>query len=148
MTDLSTDQEVSQHSIQLSRAPIKRRIGSPDADLFLTLHPEQPVTISTPFGYSVDSNGPPRPEGDPGRLRQAARGMIPRTVCGIDGLVVGTEYELSVVGGLNGSWWRWGTKDEVLEPAGSVDASLGESEPAFEIDGEGIKPVRFSVAEY
>lgn len=73
--------------------------------LFLTLYPEQPVTVNTPFGYAVEPDGPPRPEGHAGRVRESARGAIPRSVCGVDGLVDGREYELSVCGGLEVRWW-------------------------------------------
>jgi len=57
---------------------------------------------------------------------------------------VGREYGLSVCGGLEVSWWRWGTKEEVLEPEGSQKAELGHSEEGFEI-GREIEPVIFRV---
>ncbi|KAI9880631.1 MAG: hypothetical protein M1830_001982 [Pleopsidium flavum] len=147
ITDLTTGTRVAQTTVQLSRAPLQRRVGSPDEQLFLTLFPEQPVTVNTPFGYPVEPNGPPRPEGHPGRMRESARGAIPRSVCGVDGLVVGGEYELSVCGGLEVWWWRWGTRKEVLEPEGSREAELGDSEEGFEIDGEGIDSVIFHVVQ-
>jgi len=148
ITDLTTGTPVPQTTVQLSRAPLQRRAGSPDDRLFLTLFPEQPVTVAIPFGYPVEPNGPPRPAGHPGRMRESARGAIPRSVCGVDGLVAGRRYELRVCGGLKVGWWRWGTREEVLEPEGSREAAtLGDSEEGFEIDGEGIEPVVFQVVE-
>lgn len=147
ITDLTSGAEVGQTTVQLSRAPLQRRAGAADEQFFLTLFPEQPVTVNTPLGYPVGANGPSRPEGHPGRLRQSARGAIPRRVCGVDGLVVGRHYQLSVYGGLEVHWWRWGTREEVLEPEGSRNADLGESEERFEIDGKEIQPVTFRVIE-
>ena len=79
-------------------------------------------------------------------MRESAPGVIPRSVCGVDGLVVGGEYELRVCGGLGVVWWRWGTRDEVLEPEGRREAQLGDSEEGFELAEEGIEPVVFQVS--
>lgn len=106
------------------------------------------MTVTTPFGYSVEPNGPPRPEGHPGRMRRCAGGTIPRSVCGVDGLVVGRPYELRVCGGLEVWWWRWGTREEVLEPEGSREGTtLGDSEEGFVFIREGIESVVFHVVE-
>jgi hypothetical protein len=142
--DLTAGTEADQTRIQLSRLPLRRQIGSYDEGRFLTLFPEQPATVSTPFGNHTER---PRPEGHPERMKQCARGQIPRRVRGVDGLVVGRKYELSVCGCLKVWWWRWGTREEVLEPEGGPNWSMGESETAFEIDAEEIEPVTFHVVE-
>jgi hypothetical protein len=66
-------------------------------------------------------------------------------VCGVDGLVFGDEYELRAVDKLAIGWWRWGTKDEVLEPEGSTDWQMGESEEPFKLLLEEIELVHFVV---
>lgn len=142
--DLTAGTEADQTRIQLSRLPLRRQIGSYDEGRFLTLFPEQPATFSTPFGNHTER---PRPEGHPERMKQCARGQIPRRVRGVDGLVVGRKYELSVCGCLKVWWWRWGTREEVLEPEGGPNWSMGKSETAFEIDAEEIEPVTFHVVE-
>ena len=146
--DLTTSAPIPQHTVQLSRLAFQRRLGSPDEQFFLTLFPEQPVTVSTEFGYPV-SSGPPLPKGHSGRTREAAKGKVDRGVLGVDGLESGREYELSVVRGLDVTWWRWGTKEELLEPeGGGGSAQLGTSEEGFELaDWKGIEPVVFQVVE-
>ena len=81
-------------------------------------------------------------------MRPAARGQrVERSVCGVDGLEVGKKY---VVGfseaGLKVGWWRWGTKEEVLEPEDSRNWNLGWSEEAFLMEVEGGE-VEFEVVE-
>lgn len=82
-------------------------------------------------------------------MREAARGKVERGVLGVDGLEPGREYELSVVGGLDVTWWRWGIKEELLEPEGGGGGTqLGTSEEGFELaDWKGIEPVVFRVVE-
>ena len=130
----------------LSRGPIQRRIGSSDEVHFLILRLELPITVSTAFRYPVEPNGPPLPKDHPGRMRQGAGGMIPRSVCGVDRVEVGHKYEVSVCNGLAVGWWRWGTKEEVQEPEGSRGSLLGWSETKFVIEVEdGV--VEFEVVE-
>ena len=124
---------IPQATVRLSRGPLQRLAGSSDAVYFLTLYPGAPVTVSTAFG---PMNQPPLPKGHPGRMRPAAGGMVPRSVCGVDGLEAGRKYEVAVVDGLKIAWWRWGTREEVLEAEGSRDWELGWSEEAFTLGVE------------
>ncbi|KAI1084615.1 hypothetical protein F5B20DRAFT_522352 [Whalleya microplaca] len=151
ITDLSTATVVKQLSIMLSRAPIQRKLGGPDDAHFVTIYPETPVTVSTLFGNPSGVAGKPLPEGHEGRLRQAAGGMaVARSVCGVDGLRLGTRYRLEIVDGVHRSltvdWWKWGTRDEVLAKE-CEPADLGEGDGSLVMEAEDGSKVEFETTE-
>ena len=53
---------------------------------------------------------------------------------GVDGLEAGYEYRVGINEGQKSSWWRYGTREEVLAAPESLDWQLGESEPAISFD--------------
>jgi hypothetical protein len=153
ITDLQTSKPVQQHVIALSRTPIRRQLGGPDDQYFLTLHPNVPVTLSTGFGYPTGTLGKPLPKGDEGRLRPASQGRkVARGVCGVDGLEAGRKYRLEMMrsgdehepDGMSRVWWRWGTKEDVLDQkTGEGRGVLGEADEegalVIEVEGNGVE---------
>ena len=98
-------------STRVRRYPIVRQFGTSDEKLFITLMPEVPYIVQTPFGCtSMD------------QLNAMANY---KGVYGVSGLKKG-EYTLRVLGeaGRTGrqannhiSWWQYGTKEDNLAPA-------------------------------
>lgn len=132
ITDLETRTFVKQREVryQFQCPPTTR----------LTLLPEEPVTLSEPFGPSGDTypamalNDPRRVGTLPGGARRSLG------IYGVDGLEVGKEYSLGVSEYAKGCYWKWGTKEEVGKRIGS-DNSDGE---IIKFDPEEITEVKFS----
>ena len=145
--DKSTNTTVPQITTTATRPAIKRQLGSLDERLFVTLMPEVPYTVQTPFGFI------------PVNQTQVDEPINGREVHGVRGLKNG-EYTLRVNRAKGSerkekyhiSWWRYGTKEDNLEPArssgaGPFNTSLGKSEEPspLVLDVDAIPEVDFSV---
>jgi len=133
MTDLTNGAEVKQTFIHLQHQAFSRIRGSQDERYYLTIYPKSPITVSTPFGRGGDARPQPKSVIERGwELDENGKEMkIRRSVHaqGVDGLEVGHRYRLDVVPEkLEGLWWRWGTKDEVLVDRGSPDCMLSRKQ--------------------
>lgn len=151
ITDLTDNVEVTQTSIMLQRMPFSRVRGAPDEVYYLDILPDTPTTISTPFGRG---NTQPQPKAvaqrgwevdEEGNERESVHAS------GVDGLEPGHRYRLEVKReGLEGMWWRWGTKEDFLVDANSPEerrmwsADQSEKSP---LDFEPIEGIEFSVEE-
>jgi len=153
MTDLTTGAEVKQTSIQLQRKAFTRIRGSPDEKYYLTIHPNHPTTVATPF--SRGGNARPQPKAvieggwvldENGKEMKVRRSVYAQ---GVDGLEVGHRYRLDVVPEkLQGLWWRWGTKDEVLVDERNPDRMLfPEQSEQVALDFGPIDGIEFNVEE-
>ena len=112
--DLTANQRVWTELGKLQRYPLRPRLGDSDEQYYLTLLPETPLTITHPFSLikrwrNRDPDGgltisPKAPD---------YKGEVFRNY-----LEPGHKYRIGVEGqGLG--WWRYGTKEEVLAPAGA-----------------------------
>ena len=152
--DLTNNAEVTQTSIQIQRMPPTRIRGSADEAYYMTIMPDVPATVSTPFGRP---NFRPQPKAvaergwevdDEGNEMKVRRSIY---ALGVDGLEPGHSYRLDVKRmGLEGIWWRWGTKEDYLvdpdtQGAGRMWAS-GDSENDVLVF-EPIEGIEFSVEE-
>ena len=133
--DKSTNCPVRQLTKKNKRSAIKRQFGIPDEQLFVTLLPQVPYTVGTSFRPL--QNGIEDAEGEP--------------VLGMRGLKKGA-YTLRVSREeKNGriGWWRYGTKEDNLEPAGveGVHCALGDlKEPwPLPIDPSRIPSIDFVI---
>lgn len=132
---------IPQLAKKTKRPAIMRQFGTPDEQLFVTLMPQLPYTVRTPFG-------PP-----PTQMQDA---WTQEPVYGVRGLKKG-EYTLRVSRAVESKcqigWWRYGTKEENLERASSEnidtvgDCSLGASEEPspLPVDVTAVLSVDFSV---
>lgn len=132
--DKSTGDAVPQHNIRIQREAFNRKFGTPNEELFLTLMPDKSTEVSTPFGPPDRQSKARDPDEDYG------------LVTGLDGLKVGHTYSLHVAKGQEIWWWRYGTKEEILEPADGLDAGLGwTEEPPIKFDAQSIPAIGFKV---
>ena len=122
--DKSTNTIIPQVAKKAKRPAIQRKVGSVDEQLFITLMPQVPYTVQTPFGPL------------PSRMQEEQSTSNEELIYGVRGLKKG-EYTLRVNSAEGSScqigWWRYGTKEQNLERAcGSVElateCSLGPSE--------------------
>ncbi|MCJ1362273.1 hypothetical protein MMC16_001375 [Acarospora aff. strigata] len=148
--DKATNLPVPQQSKKNKRPAIMPQYGTPDEHLFVTLTPQSPYTIQTPFGPSPLSLSP-----SAGQMQERTDPLSTREpVYGVRGLKKG-DYALRVSRAEGAScqigWWRYSTKEANLEPASAdravIDCSLGASaEPSpLMVDAAAIPPVDFSV---
>lgn len=151
--DLTKGVEVMQTSIQLQHKPFSRSRGSADEIYYMTIYPGTPTVISTPFGRGRDIRPEPKAVAQRGwELDEQGKEMkIRRSVHahGVDGLEAGHRYRLEVAPQkLQGLWWRWGTKEEVLVDRGSPDCMLSrEQSEQVALQFGPIKSIEFSVEE-
>jgi hypothetical protein len=112
--DLTANQRVWTEIGQIHRCALRRRLGDSDEKYYLTLLPETPVTITHPF--SLVSRWRNR---DPDKaLTRSPRASDYKGEVFRNYLEPGHKYRIGVEGqGLG--WWRYGTKEEVLAPAGA-----------------------------
>ena len=149
LIDKSAKSAVPQVDKKNKRPAIQRRLGTLDEKLFITLMPEVPYTVQTPFGRPLNMQTQ--------ELQDALTADKPGY--GMRGLKKG-EYTLRVSGAESPSgeakhhikWWRYGTKEDNLERARvdgetAVDSSLGPSEKPtpLVLDVAAIPAVDFSV---
>ena len=95
--------------------------------LFHTLLPNTPLTLSTPFTRSRPSTGSkPLAKDDPDYPchRNAERGA-----CGVDGLEAGQDYVLTLardpkIAWDSIRWWEYGTREQVLHAEGDGGSGL------------------------
>lgn len=152
LTDLTSGAEVEQTFIHLQHKAFSRIRGSGDEKYYLTIDPGSPVTVSTPFGRG-DSRPQPKSVVERGLLldengkeMNIRRSMFAQ---GVDGLEVGHRYRLDVVPEkLEGLWWRWGTKNEVLVDRGSPGCMLfPEQSEQVALKFEPIAGIEFNVED-
>ncbi|KAK4674555.1 LOW QUALITY PROTEIN: hypothetical protein QC763_121727 [Podospora pseudopauciseta] len=119
---LPSRQKVETCSLRVNRPAITRIRGDADEAFYLTLYPDTPVELSTPFGRGGGVNKVrPVPKAvaekgwevdDEGRERKVRRSVQPT---GVDGLEPGVEYEVGLDReSLEGMWWAGVEKGEVL----------------------------------
>ncbi|KAK5115810.1 hypothetical protein LTR85_009404 [Meristemomyces frigidus] len=110
------------------RPAVRRSKQSQDEKYFLELHPGQPTTVSYPFvlvsGWK--HRGEAGPQGRGPELTSVYRGQEYRNF-----LEPGHTYRFSLAEDQSIDWWRYGTRNEVLEPADAPVSStiMGCSEP-------------------
>ncbi|KAI9809559.1 MAG: hypothetical protein M1827_006794 [Pycnora praestabilis] len=151
--DLANDESVPQTSSSINRTPFSRARGSGDEKYFMTLHPNTPIISSTRFGRAAGYRPQPKAivergwevdeQGNEKKTRRSVRG------CGVDGLEAGHRYRVDVARGkLLGTWWRWGTKDDIMIDEGATDWNLSELEQEqVPLDFEQIDGVEFAIEE-
>ena len=152
ITDLATNDEVTQTHVQLSRMAFTRVRGDPDEVYYMTIMPHSATTISTPFGRG---NAQPQPRAvrqrgweldDKGNEMKIRRS---KEAHGVDGLEPRHRYRLDVKHGeLQGMQWRWGTKDDLLVDSDAQGADRMLSSVEWEqtpLDFERIQGVEFSI---
>lgn len=157
ITDLTTSTAVPTSVVRIQRTPIARLRGSGDGDLYLTLLPDIPVTVSRPFGRgkadgTIVSKPLPKHIVQQGwELNDKEEQMKIRRskkATGVDGLEAGHDYSVGVrLEMLEGVWWTFATKEEVL-----VDERKGASVQDFEWEkdskiGWSVKEAMVSVVE-
>lgn len=124
ITDLTTSTPVPTTVFLIQRKAITRVRGSSDEDLYLTLQPGIPVTLSRPFGRGgVNGTVAVKPlprhiveQGweldDKGEQRKIRRS---KKATGVDGLEAGHEYLVGVnLEVLKKVKWTFGTKEDLL----------------------------------
>lgn len=158
ITDLSTTPPtaIPQNSIRIQRLPFSRARGSADEPYFLTLDPNTPVTVSTRFARGGTQGPRPQPRsvvekgleideetGKEKNSRRSVRG------CGVDGLESGHRYRVDVEReAIEGVWWRYGTKEDVMVEKGDRGWNLNEAGPEkgkLEVSEAEIPGVEFEV---
>ena len=137
--DRSLNEAVPQTEKKNKRPAIKNQMGCPDERLFITLLPQIPYTVDSPFGPPAE------------KMELSDQSVIPKGVFGVRGLKKG-KYTLRVsrdsprceIG-----WWRYGTKEENLRSADGVEingsGSTPEAQTPLVIDSILIPPVEFEV---
>jgi len=91
ITDLSTKQPVDQQALKIKVREPSRNRGSPSEEGFITLLPEEQITISELF---APKNFPPMAMNDPQRVATLPGGARRSLqVLGVDGLEVGKEVD-------------------------------------------------------
>jgi hypothetical protein len=117
-TDLTINKPIN---LEITKGPkrsaFSRSLGSSDEQYFHTLLPGEPVKFSAPF-----------------------------KVANREGVVPGRRYRLGVSAEEQVAWWREGTKEEVLAPAGE-EAGLEQDDDYGPIDLSGVETVEFEVRE-
>lgn len=118
ITDLATGTKVRQTCRTHCRIPPPSKVTVLLNDqLFHTLHPNTPLTLSAPFTRSrTSTGGKPLAKHDPeyGNDCSAKFGA-----CGVDGLEPGRRYALSLASNPRVRWdcirwWEYGAKEQVL----------------------------------
>lgn len=118
ITDLTTGSEVRQSRSTHCRIPPPSKVVVPlNEQLFHTLLPNTPVTLSAPFTRSRPSTGGKalaKDDPDYTSHRSAKHGA-----CGVDGLEPGHNYILSLASNSRVfwdiiRWWEYGTKEQAL----------------------------------
>ncbi|MCJ1340715.1 hypothetical protein MMC09_006011 [Bachmanniomyces sp. S44760] len=159
ITDLSTipPTAIPQSRTRIQRLPFSRARGSGDEPYFLTLYPEIPVIVSTGFTRGGADGPRPQPRSvvERGREIDEVTGEVKegtrRSVagCGVDGLESGHRYRVDVDReAIEGVWWRYGTKEDVIVDKGSRMRNLWEIERGegnLEVVGGEIPGVEFQV---
>ena len=153
ITDLTTGNSVTQTCIQLQHAAFTLIRNGPDEGYYMTISHDTPVTVSTPFGRGGHRRPQPKSIVERGwELDEDGKEMkIRRSVHahGVDGLEPGHRYRLDVAPeSLQGLWWRWGTKEEVLVDQSNPKCMLSQvqSEEA-ELEFEEIEGAEFGVED-
>lgn len=113
------------------RPAFRRRLGDTDEQYFLELQPEQPTTITCPFVLASGwkHRGQTGPQG---RTSEVSHVYLGREYQNF--LEPGHSYRFGIADDECLRWWRYGTKDEVLEPRGSLGCGLDWSEPMIAFD--------------
>ena len=158
ITSLTNGCEIKQSVRTNCRIPPPSKVTVPlNEELFHTLLPNDPLTLSAPFSRSrTESGGRPLAKSDPDYAsdRTARFGA-----CGVDGLEPGNDYVLSLastprVHWNTIRWWEYGTKEQVLHPEGNESALDGRKvkfgrgpHEAITIDTTSIRPVTFQCRE-
>jgi hypothetical protein len=126
--DLTANQRVWTEIGKIHRCALRRRLGDSDEKYYFTLLPETPVTITHPFTLvSRWRNRDPAKGLTRSPKARDYKGEVFRNY-----LEPGHKYRIGVEGQGIG-WWRYGTKEEVLAPAGAPpsEGSLGWTEPGI-----------------
>ncbi|THY52477.1 hypothetical protein D6C99_04132 [Aureobasidium pullulans] len=130
ITDIATNEPVRTTRLLVQRVAINRIRGSFDEELYLTLLPNIPVTLSRPFGRGNSGTVKPLPksivqkgwelddQGNPMKIRRS------QSATGVDGLEAGKEYRVGLnMELLEKCKWSFATKDEVLVDRGDKGSS-------------------------
>lgn len=158
ITSLTNGCEIKQTVRTNCRIPPPSKVSVPlNEELFHTLLPKKPLTLSTPFSRRrPESGGRPLAKSDPDYAndRTARSGA-----CGVDGLEPGNDYILNLASTSRVQWniirwWEYGTKEQVLHPEGNESALDGRKvkfgrgpHEAITIDTTSIGPVTFQCRE-
>ncbi|KAI9836064.1 MAG: hypothetical protein M1819_001675 [Sarea resinae] len=120
--DLTSDAPLR---LELTKGPkrtaFNREKGGSDDVFFQTLEPETPTTFKAPFKLAC------------------------RTTEGRDAIVPGHRYRFGVREGEQVPWWRYGSKEDVMAPAGEW-AGLGDPSGGPLALGD-VAPVEFEVKQ-
>ncbi|KAK4653546.1 hypothetical protein QC762_507867 [Podospora pseudocomata] len=126
---LPSRQKIETCLFQVNRSPVTRIRGDSDEQFYLTLLPNTPTAISTPFGRGGGVNKiRPVPKAiaekgwevdEEGRERRVRRSVQPT---GVDGLEPGLEYEVGLDReSLEGMWWAPVGREEILIEGGTTE---------------------------
>lgn len=158
ITALNSGSEVRQSRSTHCRIPPPSKVAVPlNEQLFHTLLPNTPLTLSAPFTRSrTSTGGKPLAKDDPDYTsdRSAKHGA-----CGVDGLEPGQNYTLSLASNPRViwdiiRWWEYGTKEQVLHADGNESKLDGRAvkfgpgpHEAIMVDSKSIGVVAFQCQE-
>lgn len=158
ITSLTTGSIIKQSRRTHCRIPPPTKVAVPLLeDLFHTLLPHTPTTLSAPFSRSrKNTSGKPLAKDDPeyGNDPSARHGA-----CGVDGLEAGEDYVLQLAGDSRVPWntvrwWKYGTKEEVLHPEDAEEGLDGRKvrfgagpHEAIVVDSTAFKGLSFKCVE-
>ena len=137
--DLTANQRVWTFRGHVRRAALRRRFGVSAEKYYLTLYPEKVTTIAHPFVLAGTWN-----------TRDPEKGLVmkPRSSC-YKGeefrnyLEPNHKYRFGISDDQGIGWWRYGTKEEVLEPADSPPPRSGQGWSEPQITFTGVQDVEF-----
>lgn len=159
ITCLNNGCEIKQACRMHCRMPPPTKVVVPVIEqLFYTLLPNEPITISAPFSRNrPETGGKPLAKSDPAYVSEQVR--TSSDASGVDGLEPGNDYLLTLastprVHWKTIRWWEYGTKEQVLHLNGKESALDGRQvrwgraphEPIM-IDTTSISPVTFHCRE-
>ena len=158
ITSLTNGCEIKQTISTHCRIPPPSKIAvSLNEQLFHTLSPNTPLTLSAPFTRSRNSTGGKPFAKDDADF--ASDGLAKRGACGVDGLEPGQDYVLRLAGKPRVlwdvvRWWEYGTKEQVLGKEGDGDGLDGRRikfgpgpHEAIKVDSTGVRAVVFRCQE-
>lgn len=130
IVDVDTKQRVYRSIVHVQRKPFRRQMGNSDEAFFWTLYPEEPRVVTKTFHFAnlwrrrADLVGRISPRESTVYMGEEMRNF----------LEPGHLYTLGIPHPGIG-WWRWGTKEENLEPADAPPGTsrMGWSEPRLVI---------------
>ncbi|KAK0514425.1 hypothetical protein JMJ35_003042 [Cladonia borealis] len=159
ITCLNNGCEIGQACRTHCRIPPPTKVAvTLNEQLFHTLLPNEPITISAPFSRNrPETGGKPLAKSDPNYVSDRVRASS--SASGVDGLEPGNDYVLTLgdsphVHWKTVRWWEYGTKEQVLHPDDKENALDGRKvkwgrapHEAIEIDTTSIGPVMFHCRE-